>query len=250
MQPYFFPYIGYFQLIHAVDRFFLYDHLDYSRGGWVSRNRILETGRGPSWISVPIVAPRHTQTIRDTKLNEATDWRRRLLRTLAQNYRRAPFLDETLALVERVLGTDTDSLAELNARSIVEVCDLVGIATEVDSDSTPFDQMEEVLRDEATDYRSHYPWLRLDPPVRKVVRALVLCRSLGADVFVNAIGGRALYDKAVFADHGVDLYFVQKRPIEYPQLDRAFVPDLSIIDVLMNCGPGRTAELVAEYDLV
>ncbi len=239
MQPYFFPHIGYFQLIHAVDRFFLYDNLDYSRGGWINRNRILVVRGRPTFLSVPIRGRKITKTIRDTILLEDPHWRLSLQRSIHTCYSRSPYFRETLQLVEEILFLETSSLAEINKRCITGVCNHLGVDTEILTDSTPFDALEFELRQRpGTD------------PIRKVTRAIELCRALGADVFINAIGGRALYDKEVFARHGVRVFFVQTRPHTYPQRAATFHPSLSIIDVLMNCGRDGTRRLLGEYDLV
>lgn len=250
MQPYFFPYLGYFQLVHAVDRFFLYDNLGYSRGSWVNRNRILEARRGSMFISVPVVAPRRTQTIRDTLVSDERAWRGSMLRSIEQTYGRSEYFAEVYALIQSVVLADTRSLAQLTKRSVSTVCEFLQIETEILLDSTPFDRMEVVLRDETGSFETSFPWLELDAPARKVVRALALCREAGAGVFINAIGGRQLYRKEDFRRHGVELFFTQKRAVLYPQPSTQFVPDLSIIDVLMNCGRDTTRRLLLDYDLV
>lgn len=250
MQPYFFPYIGYFQLIHAVDRFFLYDNLDFSSGSWMNHNRILVVGRLPTSFSAPVRQRKATKTIRNTELVGGSYWRRKLLRSIEVNYQRAPYFRVVCGLVEDVLMHDAGSLAEMNKYCIVEVCKFLGLETEILTDSRSFNDLEAELRREGVNLAKAFPEVRLEVPQRKVVRLLELCRALGADVFINALGGRALYSKEVFARNGVQLLFIGTRPYTYPQRSSSFFPDLSIIDVLMNCGRDATRRLAGEYDLV
>ena len=250
MQPYFFPYIGYFQLIQAVDQFFLYDALDYSKEGWINRNRILVVHGRPMFLSVPIKDRRATKIIRDVELLDGSDWRTKQLRSIHRNYRRAPYFREVEGPIEEILFLDTFSLSELNKHCIVRICDFLDIETEILTDSRPFDELENRLRNKTTDLTESFPNLFSERPQRKVIRALELCRTLGAKVFINAIGGRDLYSKDVFAAHGVDVFFVSPRHHVYPQRSSSFYPRLSIIDVLMNCGRNNTRKLLAEYDLV
>lgn len=250
MQPYFFPYLGYFQLIHAADQFLLYDNLKYSRGGWVNRNRILEVGGEPTFLSVSIKEPRATKTIRSVELLDWCQRREKLLCSIHVNYRRCPHFREANKVIEEILFFDTESLAELNKHCVVTVSRFLGINTTILTDSTPFDAMEDRLRDEAIGLDESFPRVRLEEPKRRVVRALELCRELGAHVFVNAIGGRALYAKTAFAAHGVQAVFIRSRPHIYPQRATPFSPDLSIIDVLMNRGRDLTRKQLDEYDLV
>ncbi len=250
MQPYFFPYLGYFQLIHAADQFLLYDNLKYSRRGWVNRNRILVVGGSPMFLSVSIKEPRATKTIRSVELLGWRHRREKLLRSIHANYRRCPHFREANKLIEEILFLDTESLAELNKHCVVTISRFLGIDTAILTNSTPFDAMEDRLRDDDVGLEESFPRVRLEEPQRRVVRALELCRELGADVFVNAIGGRELYAKAAFAAHGVQVLFVRTRPHTYRQRAIPFSARLSIIDTLMNTGRDRTRKQLDEYDLI
>lgn len=250
MQPYFFPYIGYFQLIHAVDRFFLYDNADYSNGSWINRNRILLVHGQPFFVSVPIKKRRSTTTIRNVELVDGDRWRNKLLRSIHSNYRPAPCFHDVYPLIEEILFHDTQSLAELNKYCISRICDFLDIETEILVDSRPFDDLENRLRDKSGDLSESFPDIRVEKPARKVIRLIEVCRALHADILINALGGQEIYNKEDFAAHDIDLLFVSTRSHEYPQRSSTFYSSLSIIDVLMNCGRSRCQSLLTEYDLL
>lgn len=250
MQPYFFPYIGYFQLIHAVDQFFLYDNLDYSREGWVARNRILVVHGQPAYLSVPIKERKTNQTIRQVKLVDTDHWRYKFLRSVHANYSQTPYYREVISLVEAVFFYPTYSLAELNKNCIVQVCRFLELETDILIDSTPFDDLEFELRDcsenKETTFSARYP----DIVDRKIARVLELCRRLNASTFINPIGGQLLYPKNIFDEHGITALFVKTQMLPYSQRAHSFFPNLSIIDVLMNCGREKTRNFLSSYDLV
>jgi hypothetical protein len=177
-------------------------------------------------------------------------WRTKLLRTVEVNYAPSPFFGEVFPLVESIVEFDTTSLSEINKKSVVDICGFLGIETKILTDSHPFDDLEQELRHADGQLSMLFPHVDLDDAQVKVVRALELCRRMDADVFINAIGGRELYDQKDFARNGVALYFIDTHPITYPQRSEQFHPRLSIIDVLMSCGRIGTSLLLHEYDLV
>lgn len=251
MQPYFLPYLGYFQLIDSVDRFLLYDNFDYSAGGWINRNRILELGKGPLMVSVPVGTAEGRQKIRDTRLSNWVHHRRRLFRSLDFNYSKAPHYSEVRPFLDASIPMDAETLGELNISSIGAICSYLEIDTDIIADSTRFDPMEAELRQTPPeDYRRIFPWLVQSDLGRRLVRVLALCRALDADTYVNSIGGRTLYDAEDFARHGIELLFVQGGTHRYDQPMAGFCPDLSIVDVLMNCGRSEAQALLANHTLV
>lgn len=250
MQPYFFPYIGYFQVIHAVDKYVLHGGLPYLKKGWVNRNRILGPEGRPAFVNAEIRARSSHTKIDDIELVRSRHWKDKFLRGVSYNYRKSPFFDDVYALIESSVAADVERLSELNKRCIVSVCDFLGIRTTIETDGRSYAPLEERLSKPEAEMTVEFPGLRLPEYGRKVVRILEICRQEGADTFVNAIGGRALYDRAEFRRNGVELYFVETLPFTYPQRAPQFVPDLSIIDVLMSCGRAGTAKLLASYRLV
>lgn len=211
MQPYFFPYIGYFQLMQAVDQFILHDNLQYTKKGWINRNRVLVDGRAVG-ITLPIRAAPHTALISEIVL--ADSWpveRSKLLNRLGEYYRKAPFFEQVYPLIRRCLECTHSSLFEFIRNSLVLVRDFLAIATPLINSST----------------------LEIEPELKGEQRVLAICKACQATAYVNPIGGRALYSKDVFSSHGIQLSFLQTAAFEYRQLGASFVPFLSIIDVAM-----------------
>jgi hypothetical protein len=227
MQPYFLPYAGYFQLIAAVDRFVLYDAVKYTKKGWINRNRMLRNGT-PALFTLPLRHAPDELDIRDREI--APEFRgERLLAQVVGAYRRAPQVEPTLALLERILATEERNLFDFLERSIRLVCEHLGITTEILASSAA-----------AT-----------GQGLRGQDRVLAICEAVGTDRYVNAIGGVELYAAEAFQARGIELRFLQSRKIEYVQFGDVFVPQLSILDVLMfNPQPVVREIIRTGWDLV
>jgi len=244
MQSYFFPYIGYFQAIHAVDQYHLYEHFNYIKDGWMHRNRIQGSNKSPFYFSVPVTGRSSHRRISEIKLVEGSFWRRKLKTALTLNYRAAPFFEETYAVVEPLLENQLPTLHEYNSAIIRGICNHLNIQTRIVSEHTHYLELETALeqRNESA--------VAGDEPSKKVHRVLQICLEEEATTFVNAIGGAELYDKAQFAEAGVDLRFVKTLPVSYQQSGDEFQPNLSILDVLMFCGREGAGQLLKQYELV
>jgi len=216
MQPYFLPYIGYFHLLAAVDRFIVYDDVKYTRKGWINRNRILQDGRDRT-ISLPLKAGADHLLIRERELAADFD-RGKLLRRIREAYRHAPNFGQTFPLVEEVVNHDERNLFRFLHHAIVRVCRHLGIATEIVVSS-------------AVDCESG---------LAGADRVVALCRASAAHTYINAIGGTRLYSREWFAERGITLKFVESLSLEYPQFSAPFVASLSIIDVMMFNTNGAT----------
>lgn len=229
MQPYFFPYLGYFQLIHAADKFVVYDDVQYMKGGWINRNRILMDGK-PAWISLPVMPDSTYSHInqRTVSTREYEKSKTKILGQLQAGYRKAPFYAETLPLVKTILDDEEKSLAHFICNSLMIMCEYLGIKTPL-------------VLSSAID--------KNDKDLRGVDRVFSLCRATGADMYINAIGGRELYRAEDFAAHNIELRFIAMDNIEYSQGATAFVPYLSIIDVLMYNGREATQAMLQQYSL-
>lgn len=209
MQPYFFPYIGYFQLIATVDMFIVYDNIKYTKKGWINRNRILQNGKDVMF-SLPLRSDSDYLDVCEREL--AADFNRdKLLNQFKGAYRRAPYFGQTFPLVEKVVQYEDTNLFRFLYHSIVKSCDHLGIATEIKVSSG----------------------IPIDHDLKNQDKVLALCEAVGAGTYVNAIGGIDLYSKEAFRDKGIDLKFIQSKSFNYPQLSNVFVPWLSIVDVLM-----------------
>lgn len=229
MQPYFFPYIGYFQLISAVDRFIAYDDVTFIKQGWINRNRILANGTS-SLFSVPLSGAGSHALIRDVIINKAlyADWCKKFYKTLAQYYRKAPQYDNVLPMIKVVLDSEPQLISTYALQSIKAVCAYLAINTEI--------------VETATNYQNSH--------LKAEDRVIDICRQECTQIYVNAAGGRELYSHDNFKRNGIELKFLKSRDISYKQLGYPFVPWLSIIDVLMFNTPETVHELVNQYDLV
>ena len=228
MQPYFFPYLGYFQLLSAVDELVVQDAVTFIKGGWINRNRILSNGSA-SLFTVPLAKHPASARIREVEVDGAgrSRWQRKLLARLDAAYRTAPFFREVRPLVEDVVMAPAERIGALAEKSVRSVAAHLGIATRIDSSSAG---------DGAVALKGQE-------------RVLDLCREKGASSYLNLPGGRTLYSAETFRASGIALRFIAPRRIEYPQLGAPFVSDLSIIDVLMFNSRDRARELLSEFDL-
>jgi len=226
MQPYFFPYIGYFQLIHAVDKFVVYDDVSYIKQGWINRNRILISGQ-PHYFTVPIATASSSKSIREVQVCRG-DWRSKLLKSVDHAYKRSPFFSEVFPLIEEVLLSDEASISRLAFASILTVATYLGIKTEFVETSAIYGNEQ----------------------LKAQERVIDICRIESASHYINPIGGLELYSKQSFSSCGIDLKFVRSKFVEYAQFRNDFVPWLSIIDVLMFNGKDKTHDFLAEYELL
>jgi hypothetical protein len=209
MQPYFLPYIGYFQLIAAVDQFVVYDNIKYTKKGWINRNRLLQNGRDVLF-SLPLKHDSDSLEVRERQLAPDFD-RDKLLNQFKGAYRRAPHFDRTFSLIEGIVRYEDTNLFQFLHNSIVTVCEHLGIKTEIRISSS----------------------IPADHGLKGQERVLSLCAALGAETYVNAIGGLELYSRDAFAERGIQLTFIRSKPFAYAQFDDEFVPWLSIVDALM-----------------
>ncbi len=227
MQPYFFPYLGYFQLIAHVDSFVVYDNIKYTKKGWVNRNRLLLNG-APETFSLPLKAGSDALQIAQREVSDtfsADD----LINKMDGAYRKAPFHAETMPLIEAVANFPGRNLFAFLRNSIEHTMAHLGI-------STP------LL------ISSH---LTMNHRLKGQDRVLAICKALRADAYVNPVGGMELYGSEEFAEHGVVLTFLKSRLTPYPQHGGTFVSALSILDVLFFTGRDRARELVvSDFDIL
>lgn len=227
MQPYFLPYIGYFQLMAAVDKFVVFDDVHYINRGWVNRNRLLLEGAA-HMFTVPLRGASQNRLICDIELVEEQDWRDKLLRTIRQAYVKAPCYAEVSALMERLINYPARRLDEFLLNSLREIASYLALEVEIGSSSRIYRNSQ----------------------LSGQERILDICRQEQAGVYINPIGGEELYDRASFREQGVQLKFLRSRPVCYPQGNGEFVPWLSILDVLMFNPQPEARRLLAEMDLL
>lgn len=224
MQPYFLPHIGYWQLIGAVERYVVYDDVTYIKGGWINRNNFLLQGE-KKMLTLEVGGAGSFTPINEVRMIDSL---KKFSRAIEMNYHKAPFYDEAMSVLGEILAFGGRALSDFLYNSISVLCRALGLGAELLLSSR----------------------LEKDDGLKGKDQVLAICECLGADEYLNAIGGTGLYDKTEFAARGIRLSFLRPRPIEYSQFGGEFVPGLSILDVLMFNGVAGTARLLREYDLV
>ena len=251
MQPYFMPYIGYFQAINAVDKYILYDNLNFIKDAWVNRNRLLLCNGNVSTFSVPIIAKSSNTKIVDIRIDNSQKWGEKLLKTIFLNYKKVSDFDEIFPLLETILSRKYDFLSELNVLSIKTIAEFLSIGTVIEYDNSKYISLEDNLLLVDQQNYSPFQYLEKTQPIKKVARVIAICKAEGATSFINAIGGQSLYSQEEFAKYGIDLKFVQTDlDLKYNQFSHEFVSNLSIIDVLMHNGKEGTKQLLNAYKLI
>ena len=225
MQPYFLPYLGYFQLISAVDEFVIYDNIQYTKKGWINRNRLLKNG-ADQLFTIPLKSDSDYLDIRDRQIS--SDFRRdKLLNQISEAYRKAPYFLNILALMTDIVNCEDHNLFSYIYHSIVEVCRYLEITTPMRVSSS----------------------INMDHSLKSEDRVIATCQAIGASQYINPIGGVTLYSHAHFRAAGVDLSFLRSTGREYRQFDGSFVPSLSILDVLMFNSQADTHHMLNDFEL-
>lgn len=224
MQPYFMPYIGYFQTMAAVDTYVVYDDVQYIKGGWVSHNYLLVGGK-KQMFSIQLKGASPNKLFNEVEIGDNF---KKLTHMLQLNYCKAPFFAEVMPVLQEIFNYGDRNLARFLWNSYMKLFEYLGIDTDIILSSS----------------------IGKDNSLRGKDKVLAICNVLGADTYLNAIGGQELYDKAEFAANGVDLYFVKTDDLMYQQFGSIFEPGLSFIDVLMFNGKEGTRELLNKYTLV
>ena len=220
MQPYFFPYLGYFQLIDSVDLFVLHDDVQFIKSGWVHRNRYLRDGK-PVWFGLSLAKASSFALINERHIAEDFD-PQSMIRKLDEAYRRAARRQYVIDMVSEVVSKNEKSLAAINERGLRAICGVVNITTPIISSSS----------------------LQLPSCLTGQQRVIEIVRRCQGTHYINPIGGLSLYSEAEFAKNGIELSFHRMLPCEYNQGVTVFEPSLSIVDVLMHVEPTQMPELL------
>ena len=232
MQPYFFPYLGYFSLIDAVDRWVAYDTPQFPRHGWVHRNRVLSKGASEwKYVRVPTLKSPLGARIRDVVIDRRKDWLDVLLRNL-DYYRdsRAPYYSEVTGFLKTACSGDQTRLCPFVIATLNATCEYLGIHRTIEVFSE--------LECDTTDVHGS---------AEDTVR--FIAQSLGATTYVNLPGGRSLYCSDAFSACGIDLRFIAPSLPAYSQGDDRSVPGLSVIDALMWNSPRDVLRMITRYEV-
>lgn len=221
------PYIGYWQLMNLVDRYVIYDDVNFIKGGWINRNRILVNGV-PKYFNVPMLGASPNLRINEVRVDHNEAVIRKNLRSLEAAYRKAPYYDIVYPMLEEILWCGEDNIAKYIEHSFRVVCKYLNIETELVVSSD----------------------LDKDNTLKGQDKVIAICRLLEATEYYNAIGGRELYSYEVFREHGLQLNFVETKDIVYQQFGNEFQSNLSMIDVMMFNHRDRIKEYLEAYTLI
>ncbi|WP_291588240.1 WbqC family protein [Comamonas sp. UBA7528] len=228
MQPYFMPYIGYFQLIKYSDIFIVYDNIKYTKKGWINRNRMLCQGH-EKIFSIPLVKDSDSLEIRDRYISENYS-RSKLLNQFHESYKKAPYYNFCTPLLEKIIDYKDDNLFNYILHSIKEISNHLGIESKIIKSS-------DVL---------------IDHSLRSHEKVIALCKKMDGSDYINPIGGVDLYEKRVFNESNLNLHFLKSNSsIRYKQFNSNYIPWLSIIDMLMFTSPEEVDQILKEeYSLL
>lgn len=228
MQPYLFPYIGYFQLINAVDYFVIYDDVQFIKGGWINRNRVLLNNKA-HLFSFSVKQDSLQACINDRVYSHKVSTEiNKFFKTLQAGYKKAPYYNETIELVTKIFGSTNLNVAAFNAQQLKIIANHLGIGTKFLFSS----EIENVNG------------------LKGKERVIEICKNLGSKYYVNAIGGQELYNTTDFEQEGITLSFLKTGHISYDQFDDRFVSNLSILDVLMFNSNEQMTGILNEYELI
>lgn len=229
MQPYFFPYLGYFSLIKNTNKFILFDPVQFIRHGWIERNRILKQNEGWQYIAVPLVKHERDTLIKDIKINNTENWREKLLAQLTHYKKKSPFYRETIEVIKKGLDCDTDSITGLNYSTLNAVCEYLNIPFNCEI----FSKMN----------------LEIEIPNAPDEWALNICKAIKYDEYWNPEGGVEFFDVNKYENAGIDIKFIKHNLSYYSQRrgEENFEPGLSIIDAMMFNAPEKIVEMLDDY---
>ncbi|MCT7584001.1 WbqC family protein [Aliarcobacter butzleri] len=224
MQPYLFPYIGYWQLINAVDTFVIYDDVNFIKQGYINRNSILSNGKSQQF-TLELIGASSNKLIKEIEIGNNVN---KILKTIKQSYIKAPPFENVIILLEEILTNKEKNLAKFIGYSLERICEYLEVDTKFVYSSN----------------------IKKDNTLKAQDKILEMCNILKADKYINAIGGQELYNKEIFKENGIELNFLKTELVEYKQFKNDFVPYLSIIDILMFNSKDEIKNMLNRYELV
>jgi len=226
MQPYLFPYVGYYQLVNAADRFVVYDDVNFINRGWINRNNILINGKA-SLFSVPLKKASQNKLICEIQLGE-DPWRPELLKKIELAYKKAPHYNNIFPMVVDIISGGHTHIAGLALSGLTTISAYLGFTTVFVNSSSVYNNR---------DINAQY-------------RILDICRQENAATYINPIGGTEIYSKELFGEAGIKLQFLRTGNVAYRQYANDFVPNLSILDLLMFNSKEEIKLVMDNYELI
>ncbi|WP_313114925.1 WbqC family protein [Aequorivita sediminis] len=229
MQPYFLPYIGYFQLMEMVDEFVIYDNIEFSKASWIRRNRMLQNGKD-AFFTLPLKKDSDFLDVDQRYLVENFDKEAgRLLRRIKANYSKAPYFNDFFPVVEKIICYEERNLFDYILNSVYCIKDYLKI-------ETPIKVFSKLGKD-----------VHL---LRAQDKVIGVCKALQATHYINSFGGKHLYDSESFEQENLELLFFRTSQIEYSQFENNFIPFLSIMDVCMFNDVSQVSEFLKHYEII
>jgi hypothetical protein len=225
MQPYFFPYIGYYQLLAYSDIFYIYDDTHYSKGGWYTRNRVLHNVKTYEYINVSVERPRLNEMLNNVRLKKKHDDLVSILGKLTIYKKRAPYYQRVVEIVRNVFADSSETLVSINVTSLTAVSEYVGIEYFIGYSST----------------------LNYDRNCSAEDKVIEINREIGSTEYINLPGGRDLYHKTRFESAGINLIFMDLPHFEYETHPFQYIPNLSMVDVLMWNSPEDIRKYINDH---
>ena len=226
MQPYLFPYVGYFQLINAVDKFVLLDDVHFIKKGWINRNSIL-VNQKKFLFTIPLQKASQNKLINELKIISEDNWKRNLLKTITTAYRNAKCFNTVIPLLQKIILSEKEYIADMAYYSLIEITNYLSINTEIVKSSTIYANRD----------------------LKAQARLIDICSKETCCCYINAIGGEKLYDRFAFAQSDIQLLFLEPRLKYYKQFKTQFIPGLSIIDLLMHNTVDELKDMLSGYVL-
>ncbi|MCP4521846.1 MAG: WbqC family protein [Cytophagales bacterium] len=226
MQPYFAPYIGYFQLMNEVDTFVIYDDVNFIKKGWINRNNLLVNGQS-NLFSIPLTNVSQNKKINETFISPEEKWKSNFLKKLQMAYKKAPYYESAFPTIEKIILHSEENLAKFIEFSLKEIATFLNINTKIILSSN----------------------IEKNNSLKGQEKILAICKKINANHYINPIGGMELYDKSIFLEENIILNFIQTGIIEYPQFKNEFVPWLSIIDMMMFNSQEEIQKLLTNFKL-
>jgi len=229
MQPYFFPYLGYYSLIKHTDEWIFLDVVQFIRHGWIERNRILKPVEGWQYIGVPLQKHSRNTLIKDIHISGAEDWKNKIVRQL-EHYKKAPYYEKAIGVIKQAINIETDSITRLNAHILKITCTYLDIFF---SDKI-FSEMN----------------LEIKPVEQPGDWALHISEACSATEYINPFGGIDLFDRNAFKESGIQLCFLKNNLKTYSQRRPFFEPGLSIVDVMMFNSKTEIQAMIDDIEII
>lgn len=227
MQPYFFPYLGYWQTLNAVDKYVIYDDVNYIKNGWINRNNILLNNQ-KHLITIPLDGASPFLLINQIKTTPRENEKEKLLKTIDAAYKKAPYFDVVFPIIHDVIMEKSNLIINALVLQLKSVCKYLDIQTELIISST----------------------MDKDNSLKAQDKVIHICKMLGGTQYINAIGGQELYNFEDFKKNGLELSFLKTEFTPYKQFKNEFIPGLSMIDILMFNSPEQIKTMLNAYSLI